>query len=151
MKLIKKEYLMIFLILLLVIFILFIVFYYMYTTVLKKSSQDEETIDSENDVGIRYKDMIPYKVFDKVQQPLISSPEIMRKLPIQEQYGNYCGTYNLQSNSENACKSDTECAWNKYVPKKGNPTGWCGLNPEPSHSKYANQDSIIQPLISDNN
>jgi len=70
-------------------------------------------------------------------------------LPFQEQYGNYCGSYNLQVNSESACKSDNECTWNKYIPKKGEPTGWCGLNPEPPHPKYANQKDNVQKLISD--
>ena len=69
----------------------------------------------------------------------------------EEKFGKYCGSYNLESNSETACKSDTECAWNKYVPKKGDPTGWCGLNPEPPHPKYANQSDDVQKPIDDAN
>jgi hypothetical protein len=72
-------------------------------------------------------------------------------ISLQEKFGKYCGSYNLDSNSETACKSDNECAWNKYVPKKGDPTGWCGLNPEPSHPKYENEDDDVQKPIDDSN
>ena len=55
--------------------------------------------------------------------------------PIKEKYesGKYCGSYNLKSNSEIECKSNSECIWNKYIPKDGEETGWCGLNPEPKY------------------
>ena len=55
--------------------------------------------------------------------------------PIKEKYeeGKYCGSYNLQPNPEIGCKSNSEFIWNKYIPKDGEETGWCGLNPEPKY------------------
>lgn len=109
MKLIKKDYLMIIL-----IFILFIIFYYLYNSMTNRLDVITESYGS--DVEVYDSDIKPKNV-----------------LPLEKKFGKYCGSYNLKSNSETECKSDTYCAWNKYVPKNGDPSGWCGLNPEPPY------------------
>jgi hypothetical protein len=46
-----------------------------------------------------------------------------------ENFGVYCGSYNLESSSSSAqsdCVGNSECQWNPYTSKSGTVGGWCG-------------------------
>jgi hypothetical protein len=48
-----------------------------------------------------------------------------------ENYGIYCGRYNIITNNNIAktkCTSDLECIWNNYIARDGTSSGWCGQN-----------------------
>ena len=47
-----------------------------------------------------------------------------------ENYGVYCGTYNLNpSTAQRNCSNDIECIWNNYTTANGKSAGWCGQHP----------------------
>lgn len=48
-----------------------------------------------------------------------------------ENYGIYCGRYNIQKSSIDDCINDNECIWNEYTSRIGTVTGWCGQAPIP--------------------
>jgi hypothetical protein len=49
-----------------------------------------------------------------------------------ENYGVYCGRYNLdKGTAQQYCLGDTECTWNNYTTQDGTLTGWCTQNPQP--------------------
>jgi len=59
-----------------------------------------------------------------------------------EQYGIYCGRYNIkeQGDTDNRkirrrCMADDQCKWNDYKSANGVPAGWCGQNPDGSHTE----------------
>jgi len=50
-----------------------------------------------------------------------------------ENYGIYCGSYNLyeKENAERGCKNDSNCAWNSFKdPNTKLMNNWCSQNPD---------------------
>ena len=46
-----------------------------------------------------------------------------------ENFGVYCGSYNLESPlslAQSDCSGNSECKWNPYTSKDGTVSGWCG-------------------------
>jgi hypothetical protein len=63
-----------------------------------------------------------------------------------ENYGIYCGRYNLQpSIAQSTCSEDSNCAWTPYTSQNGKKYGWCDNAP----SNYKPPGSLILNLYKD--
>ena len=68
---------------------------------------------------------------------------LLKSKNIKENYGVYCGRYNLNASSaQKYCNADVECKWNMTIdPNTGLANNWCSQNPNPSVNNSINLTS----------